>query len=136
MINERVLTEAGYKKHKSGASFPHSDFFYQKRFDGEKGIKYFIEFVHYAAEFIGQSELREGWTLHWNNSEPWYSFEAHRVNEGNLAALELIVDRIWVGLKCEYYEKYNAEITEAHSSGLSGEHHVVLDAIQEASLGG
>lgn len=104
-MTEQQLIDAGYKRcNHTEVSFPYADFFYQKRIRDARGIKYFIEFVHYAPmDFKNNNIAPESWTLNWNNNEPHYTFQAHKV-DGSIGIYESMIDRLWLSLGCEYYE--------------------------------
>lgn len=103
-----LLEENGYMFYLSNKIItPYSDFSYQKEFRDNKGIKYFIDFVHYPKIREGETE---SWMLDFRNNTPHYTFQQHRVelkNRNDLIKLEKKCELFFKSFKCEYYELYD-----------------------------
>lgn len=102
MITENQLTIAGYRQYvSSGIVHPYSDFFYQKRFSDEVGIKYHVEFLHYPPL---NSKLSDTWMAEMVNNEPFMTFQIHRPE--SIQEVEERMRRFWETQGCKYYALY------------------------------
>jgi hypothetical protein len=95
------LEASGYVKHSATMFNRYSDFFYQKKFRDDKGVKYFIEFVHYPAG-LGHVALPEAWMARLSNNEPHMTVEIHRPI--SIADAERRFELFFQSQQCEYYE--------------------------------
>lgn len=109
MITEEALAKLGYRKYEcTPPSFPHGDFFMQKRFTDDKGIKYFVEFVHYPPiAFRNGSDWGEDWMAVLHVNEPHMTFEQHRPISIEVA--EKRVEAFFEKMCCQYYETYEEQ---------------------------
>jgi hypothetical protein len=107
MITEQELIDKGFRKYPNtdDVVFPYSDFFYQKKFVDDIGVKYFVEVVHYAVDtFSNGNRLPESWMVHLNINEPHMRFEQYRVDDLDYA-LERC-ETFFQTLDCNHYEIY------------------------------
>ena len=105
MITEQELKDAGYRKHAGNGHQPYSDFFYQKRFTDEHGIKYHVELNHYAAiTWPNGQPMSESWMAELHNNEPHMTFQIHRPD--SIADVEDRAEKFWRSMACDYYERY------------------------------
>jgi hypothetical protein len=104
MVTDLELEKAGYKKYGSnGITYPYSDFFYQKKVVDERGVKYFIAFVHYSHD----AQLTESWMVGFNQNEPLHlRFDIH--SHVSIDVAEFMCEKFWVTMcNSTYYEKYH-----------------------------
>lgn len=105
MITNEQLDAAGYRKHNATQAYQHSDYFYQKRFADELGIKYFIQFVHYPShKFENGQTMPESWMMELNNNEPHYTFQWHKAD--SIMGGEVLCEVFFKSMGCQYYELY------------------------------
>ena len=99
-VTEKYLRALGYRKYTANEIvFPFADFFMQKRFDDEKGKKYYIDFVHYPKLRPDDPNNRpyngESWMVEMRQNEPYQlQFRYHRPESIEIA--EYKVDKFWV----------------------------------------
>ena len=102
MITDKLLLDNGYKEYHD--SFGIADCLFQKKFENEKGIMYFIEFYKYEED------------------DDWIRYEVKLTTTKNKYALEILmycIDKemtieqierevlvMWYGLRCNYYEEF------------------------------
>lgn len=100
MITEEQLIGRGYKVYfdKGGIIWPHASFFYQKRIDGERGIKYFINMVCYQAI----AAMPTAWMCEVTHNDPHSTLQQHRVEDLDLA--EARCEKFWDLMGKPYYE--------------------------------
>ena len=92
------LEARGYRRFTPKYTDKYNDFFYQKKFSDQKGIKYFLEFVHYPEfELIPQQ-----WMLKLTNNEPHMTFEIHKPI--SIDDAERRAELFFRTQECEYYE--------------------------------
>ncbi len=107
---QKLLEKNNYHKqilNKGNGLYPYASCFYQKKFNDEKGVKYFVQFVYYAPIPIYQDS--ESWMLDFVNNNPFYTFKKHRIKlktEQDLINLESECELFWMTFKCAYYESY------------------------------
>ena len=104
-MNEQELIDKGFRKWKSNdITFPHSDYFYQKKITDDGGVKYFVDVVHYPEMQLHYgTKLEESWMVHLNINEPQMRFDQHRVS------LEIALEKcekFFQTMGCEYYETF------------------------------
>lgn len=87
----------------TGISHPYSDYFYQKRFSDDIGIRYHIEFFHYAGVTFPNGEMPESWMVEMNQNEPHMTFQLHRPE--SIEQAESAVIRFWYCMFCDYHER-------------------------------
>lgn len=98
-MNEQELIDKGFLKYQSNSViFPCSDYFYQKRFSDEKGIKYFVDVVHYPKS----EHLEESWMINMNIGEPFMVFKQYGIKSLDIALEKC--EKFFQTMGCEYYE--------------------------------
>jgi hypothetical protein len=109
MLTEQELIDKGFRKWKSNdISFPYSDFFFQKKFVDDVGVKYFVDVVHYPVKHYPNGNIaNESWKIHQNINEPHMRFDQHDF-ESLDNALEKC-EKFFQTMGCEYYEKNYTE---------------------------
>ena len=96
---EQILIDKGYRKYKDyGGSFPHSSYFYQKKFKDDKGAKYFIEFIFY----LKNGPLETSVMCNLSIDNPHQTYEQHHVKDVDLA--ESNCEKFFLAMNCEYNE--------------------------------
>ena len=110
-VSEAFLLARGYLKHTaSNITYPYSDFFMQKRFDDDKGKKYFIDFVHYSKVKPdapnNEPNNHESWMAGMRQNEPKFlEFKYHYPED--IVAVEDMVEKFWVEFcGSQYYEMF------------------------------
>lgn len=100
MNYETDLIASGYRKWpENSIVHPSADFFYQKGVRDNRGIKYFIEFVHYPVV----CKLGEAWMVVWRSDEPNYEFRVHYADQ-SIWFYEDLIGSLWKSLGCSYKE--------------------------------
>ena len=111
MINDKSLEDAGYKKHTS-EFFEYSDYFYQKKFCNDVGVKYFVEFVKYTLPFEGTESSPDSWAAFMRINGPIVmDFRMHYIKNETIEKIESMMDLFWTTMKCNYYERNQNEIS-------------------------
>jgi hypothetical protein len=109
MITEQELIDKGFRKHNSNdVVFPYSDFFYQRKFVDDVGVKYFVDVVHYPETgYPNGNKVDESWMIHQNINEPHMRFDQHRIDDLDIALEKC--EKFFQTMGCEYYEKNYTE---------------------------
>lgn len=108
MITEQQLIDAKYTRYPTEYK-DFSDYFYQKKFIDLKGIRYFVEFLHYPillrAKFRGQfANMNESFSMELHIEEPPSTFQLH--SPISIQDAEEHAYRVWCVLGSIYYEEY------------------------------
>ncbi len=101
MITDKLLLDNGYKEYHD--SFGIADCLFQKKFENEKGIMYFIDFYKYECGNEDKYEVKLTTTQ--NN----YALEILMYcidKEMTIEQIEREVLVMWYGLRCNYYEEF------------------------------
>ena len=103
---EEKLIERGYKRYNANAMdlvcHPFIECFYQKKIEDTTGIKYVIQFYKYPP--VGNVKPQASWLCEVTLSNPHATFQMHYVT--NIVDCEEMVDKLWVMVNGEYFEKY------------------------------
>lgn len=104
MITDEELTKRGYRKFENRSRVTHefSDYFWQKRFDDDKGIKYLIEFYHYPPLRQQVSDWLEPWMAELHINDPHFTFQWHRPS--SIADAEAKCETFFTSMGCSYYD--------------------------------
>ena len=107
MITKEQLIAAGYKPFKQKGIKEYTESFYQKRFDDDKGKKYFITLSEYDYRTYHQVPYDFSY-------EPDVQFETHGVtfnatmlSPESVEQMEIFFENMWYNLGCDYYEEWN-----------------------------
>ena len=102
MITKDQLIAAGYNPFKQKGVREYTEAFWQKRFDDDKGKKYFITIAEY-----GNSE-------HNFMYSPFTQFESHNVtfdiemhHPESVEQIEEFFESTWVRMDCNYYSEWS-----------------------------
>lgn len=104
MINKKheYLEYRGYVKYNQCYKVnSYSDYFYQKKISDNKGIKYFLNLLHWS-----NVDRPDSWAMILQINEPFYVFEQHNIELKDLDKLEEKCSLFFKTMGCEYYEKY------------------------------
>jgi len=99
-ITEKLLKQRGYTRFYSSIFGQFSDLQYQRRVTDKRGMKYFINLVHYPADV--RWGIEEAWMAVMHNNQLHYTFQMHYVVD--LDEVEKKMEKFWRALGCEYYE--------------------------------
>ena len=100
MITDKLLLDNGYKKYKDNIG--NADCFFQKKFEDEKGIMYFLDFYKYECGNEDKYEVKLTTSQNKYDLEIlMYSFD----EEMTIEQIEREVYATWYGLGCDYYEE-------------------------------
>lgn len=113
---EEYLIQNDWQRYFSNdINFRYSDYFYQKAIKYEKGVRYFIEIVHYS-EILKQSlpPILEAWTVYVSfaidhrkrNDYIINHFDPSSEDDINIMFGELM--RVWQAIGSPYYELQKA----------------------------
>ena len=110
MINDQILEAEGYRKH-TDKFFEYSDYFYQKKFCDDVGVKYFIEFVKYTLPQEVEGSY-DSWAAFMRINGPIVmDFRMHYIKNETIEKIESMMDLFWTTMKCNYYERNQNEIS-------------------------
>lgn len=109
MLTREALLTAGYKPFKQKNIKEFTNNFYQKRFDDGKGKRYFIT----IAEYDNRTYKDTHPMLPEFSYSPDGQFEANGVTFNvemltpkSVEQMEAFFERMWVDMKCDYYEEW------------------------------
>jgi hypothetical protein len=111
-ITKELLIDRGYKEFVSGYERNTEEYVasYQKRFDDNQGIKYFITFDMYDFSCI-RSDLGISFTckVQFNtrdDNKPTFDVSYLVEVDTKIEDVEKFFDMMWVNMKCGYYELF------------------------------
>lgn len=105
MITEQQLLYTGYTKYLTEHKY-NSDVFYQKKFTDAKGIRYFLEFLHYPTILYSNgNSIGESFSMEMVINDLHVNFMLHYVD--CIKSSEVYADKVWKALGSIYYELYN-----------------------------
>lgn len=109
MITKEQLTAAGYKPFNQIGIREYTKSFWQKRFDDDKGKKYFIT----IAEYDNLEDKNRQFSQEFSYS-PFTQFETHgatfdveMLNPQSVEQMEEFFENIWFKMDCNYYEEWD-----------------------------
>lgn len=109
MLTKQDLLEAGYKPFKSKVKL-YTDQGYQKRFDDEKGKRYFITVWEYDnREFQDRAPALPDFSYAPDSQfdSNGVTFDVNMIGADSVEHMEAFFERTWSSMDCDYYEKWS-----------------------------
>lgn len=107
IITEEKLKIKKYNRHpSSNITHQFADFIYQRGFNDETGIKYFINFIHYPMIMLNSAATKESWTAEMTVNEPHMKFCMYDLDNRSIGHVEKKMKRFWEAMGKHYYEKF------------------------------
>ena len=116
-LTDEYFLNRGYKKYDK-TQFQRSDIYlynFQKRFDDEKGKKYFIDINKYSNKWMSEYDKQQDWykPYSYTYSCQLYEKETHApinlefFSDWSIERVESFVERLFQNGELDYYEKWD-----------------------------
>ena len=109
MITQEDLISAGYKPFKQKNICEFTESFWQKRFDDDKGKKYFITLAEYDNSKYKDTYQFEGRYSFQSDTQfvsSGVTFNIEMLSPKSVEEMEEFFENMWVKLSCDYYEEF------------------------------
>ena len=106
MITKEQLIAAGYKPFMQRNIKEYTESFYQKRFDDDKGKKYFITIAEY--DFISYPQVPYDFIYQPEGqfTSNGVTFDVTMLGPETVEQMEQFFEKMWYNLGCDYYEEW------------------------------
>ena len=109
MITKEALLAAGYRPFKQKNIKEFTNSFYQKRFDDEKGKRYFITIGEYDyRKYLDRIPALPDFSYSPDGQfkSNGVAFEIEMLTPESVEQMEAFFERMWADMKCDYYEEW------------------------------
>ena len=110
MLTRETLLAASYKPFKQRNVKEFTNNFYQKRFDDEKGKRYFITIAEYdnSKYKVSHPMLPDfSYSPDGQFRSNGITFNVEMLTPEFVEQMEAFFERMWVDMKCDYYERWD-----------------------------
>jgi hypothetical protein len=106
MLTKEALLAAGYNPFTQKNIKEFTNSFYQKRFDDEKGKRYFITIAEYDDRDLPVHFDDFSYSPDTQFNSNGVTFEIEMLTPESVEQMEAFFERMWADMKCDYYEEW------------------------------